>query len=158
MFLTDEEVTFVFSEPLKHSRPGYTVPPLIFRAFPAEPDLCPVTTLKNYLYLYRLNACSDQAVFCTTTKPKRSATKSTLQRWIKSTMYKAGIDTGRFTAHSVRGASTSSAKLLGIQMTTILKSANWSRETTFKRHYWREVEQLFPREDNFGEQLLQGTR
>ena len=153
MYLTEEEVTFTFPVPLKHSRPGYTVPPLVFRAFPGEPALCPVQTLNKYL-AHRLWASSDEYLFSTTTEPKHRATSDTIQRWIKSTMLGAGIDTGKFKPHSIRGASTSGTKLMGIRMDTILRSANWSRETTFKRHYWREIEQVFPQEENFGEQVL----
>ena len=42
MYLTDTECTFVFDNVLKHSRPTFKEKPLVFRAFPQNPKLCPV--------------------------------------------------------------------------------------------------------------------
>ena len=52
----------------------------------------------------------------------------------------AGIDTSVFKAHSVRGASTSSALDRGVPMQDILATADWSRESTFRRFYYRPKE------------------
>ena len=43
----------------------------------------------------------------------------------------AGIDTSIFKAHSCRGAAASAAKDHGIAVVDIMKTADWSRETTF---------------------------
>ena len=48
----------------------------------------------------------------------------------------AGIDTGIFSAHSIRGVSTSEA-LQGISITEILGMADWSQESTFSKFYYR---------------------
>ena len=45
MYLTDTECTFVFDDVLKHSRPSFKEKPLVFRAFPQNPKLCPASTL-----------------------------------------------------------------------------------------------------------------
>ena len=44
-----------------------------------------------------------------------------------------------FTAHSVRGASTSTALRKGVSLADILSTADWSRESTFRRLYYRAV-------------------
>ena len=49
MYLTDTECTFVFDDVLKHSRPYFKEKPLVFRAFPQNPKLFPVSTLIKYL-------------------------------------------------------------------------------------------------------------
>ena len=41
MYLTDTEWTFVFDDVLKHSRPSFKEKPLVFRACPQNPKLCP---------------------------------------------------------------------------------------------------------------------
>ena len=55
-------------------------------------------------------------------------------------MEMAGIDTSVFKAHSVRGASTSAALDRGVPMQDILATADWSRESTFRRFYYRPKE------------------
>ena len=65
-----------------------------------------------------------------------------------------GIDTGRFTAHSCRSASTSAAEFSGIGIDTIRKAAGWATAGTFYRHYKREIEAVPKETDNFGCQLL----
>ena len=99
MYITDTECTFVFDEVLKHSRPKHCQKPLIFRAYPEYPALCPVKNLLNYLDI-RLTRSSDPALFISTTKPFRPVSRDTIARWIKNTMKYANIDTGLFTAHT----------------------------------------------------------
>ena len=57
-------------------------------------------------------------------KPHKAVTSSTIARWLKSLLEAAGIDTTVFTAHSVRGASSSAAANLGITTNDILKAAD----------------------------------
>jgi len=52
-------------------------------------------------------------------------------------MEKAGIDTTIFKAHLVRGASNTAAAEKGVLMADILQTADWSRDSTFKRFYYR---------------------
>jgi len=52
-------------------------------------------------------------------------------------MKEAGIDTEIFKAHSVRGASSTAAAEKGFLMTNILWTADWSKDSTFKRFYYR---------------------
>lgn len=49
----------------------------------------------------------------------------------------AGIDISQFKAHSTRAASTSAS---GVPMKDILKTANWSRESTFQKFYLKPQE------------------
>ena len=98
MYITDTEVTFTFDEVLKHSRPNYKQKPLIFKAFTSK-GVCPVTTLITYLE-NRLPASGDPALFITTVKPHKKASKDSISRWIKLTMSEAGINSGLFASHS----------------------------------------------------------
>ena len=137
--ITDTEVTFTFDEVLKHSQRNYKQKSLLFRAFTSK-DLCPVITLITYLQ-YRPPTSGDAALFITTVKPHMS---------------EAGINSGLFTSHSCRSASTSKATEANIDLQTILKSANWSGDSTFKKHYLREIQQEYPPiEDNFASKLLE---
>ena len=46
-------------------------------------------------------------------------------------MKEAIIDTGLFTAHIYRAASTSKAKAAGLNIKTILNSVYWTKDNTF---------------------------
>ena len=154
MYLTTTECTFVFSDVLKHSRKNNTAKPLIFRTFDQDHQLCPVLAISHYL-TFRLNHTGDEELFVTTTMPYKRASPDTIARWIKQTMRESGIDTDRFTAHSCRSASTSMAEKRGISLSTIIRSAGWSNDTTFKRFYKKEIANYYPKQtDNFGSQLL----
>ena len=125
MYLTDTECTFVFDDVLKHSRPSFKEKPLVFRAFPQNPKLCPVSTLIQYLDI-RLSRSSDTALFLTTVRPYKGASGDTFAPWIKNTRQEAGINTGLYSPHSCRSAATSKANASGTSITTILQSASWS--------------------------------
>lgn len=155
LYITEKECTFVFDETLKHSRPNLNTTPMIFRAFPDHPSLCPVKMAWEYLEVR--NKLSDDASFFVTHKaPHTQPSPDTIARWIKDMLVLSGVESGKYTAHSCRHASTSSAMLRGIGLGTILKSACWSNVKTFKKHYFKEISQLYELDkENFGVQTLE---
>ena len=154
IYVTDGECAFVFDEVLKHSRSKYCQKPSIFRAYPECPELCPVQNLLNYLDI-RLTSSSDAALFNSTTKPFKPVSRDTITRWIKNTMKEANIDTGLFTAHTCRSASKSKAKLAGLNIKTMLNSANWTKNNIFKRRYFKEIQENYQTDHSkFGMELL----
>ena len=50
-------------------------------------------------------------------------------------MVKAGLDISVFTPHSVRGASTSAALRAKVPLETILTTAGWRKDNTFRKYY-----------------------
>ena len=46
-------------------------------------------------------------------------------------MSDANIDIEKFKAHSVRSASTNAAISMNVPIDTVMKTAGWSRESTF---------------------------
>ena len=67
----------------------------------------------------------------------------------------SGIDSGKYTAHSCRAASTSYALFRGISLKTIVKSASWSNDSTFKKHYLKEISSVYDvGATNYGEEML----
>ena len=50
---------------------------------------------------------------------------------------KAGIGTGIFKAHSVRGAAAANA---GVITADILKAADWSSESVFTKFYYKPIQ------------------
>ena len=57
-------------------------------------------------------------------------------------MAEAGIDISIFKAHSVRGASCSTAAGVGVTTKDILDAADWSSEGTFQKFYCRELRRM----------------
>ena len=140
MDLQDHQVIFHMSELLKHSRPGKTADPFVFNSFQAESRLCPVNCIKAYLE--KRNALAqdtDTRLFITYGKPHHPASKNTISRWCKQALAAAGINTKVFQSHSIRVASTSKAKSIGVSIDTILKYARWSKQNTFYKFYHRDI-------------------
>ena len=65
---------------------------------------------------------------------------STIVRWLKTVLKLAGIDVSIFGAHSVRGASSSTAMNMGITTNDILKAADWSSKSIFQKFYYKGTE------------------
>ncbi len=77
--------------------------------------------------------------FVSVNKPHKPIVSSTLSHWIKDCLLEAGVDSKVFKAHSTRGASTSAAARAGISIPEIINLGDWTRETTFKRFYYRPL-------------------
>ena len=54
----------------------------------------------------------------------------------KKVLKMSGIDVNTFTAHSTRGASTLAVANSGITTNDILKVADWSTESVFRKFYY----------------------
>ena len=104
--------------------------------------VCPVECLERYLNVTSnlLNPNNGNALFLCQVRPHLPASSSTIARWIKFFLDKAGIDTARFKAHSTRSAAASKAANSGIPVQSILQAGNWSAESTFARFYRREIQ------------------
>ena len=105
-----------------------------------DAEVCPVSSLRIYLSKTTDRAATvtlPKPVFLTSRRPFRRARPGTLGQWIKDCLGRAGVDTGKFTAHSTRSASSSQARARGVPIAEILKVANWSSRSTFERFYYR---------------------
>ena len=108
--------------------------------------LCPVMTLKAYekaTEQFRKTE-EQQKLFIATIRPHKPVAASTIARWLRTVLERAGVDTTIiFKAHSTRGASVSAAANAGITTSEIMQSADWSSESTFKRFYYKPVQSSF---------------
>ncbi|XP_003739438.1 uncharacterized protein LOC100905808 [Galendromus occidentalis] len=121
----------------KTSRQGQHAPTFVVKPYPPNHLRCPITALTAYDILTLPHRPVPSSLFLTSRKPYRSASKDTLARWVKTTIHAAGIDATLYTAHSTRAASTTAAHTRGLQLPDILKTAQWTRATTFYNHYYR---------------------
>ena len=144
--ITEHFAVFQVREILKTSTPKKGVNKQIVKlpAYPANPKLCVMTTLKEYIKrtepLREEN--KETKLFISSRKPHKSVTTCTLARWMKSVLASSGIDTNTFSAHSFRSASTSTAFAQGVTLNEIMKTADWSNAKTFSEFYLRTPENL----------------
>ena len=132
------------------------IEPLVFHSFPENLKLCPrdcLLTYKNRTEIHK-ETHKTTLLFLSVRKPYKPVTKSTLAKWVIKMLHLAGIDTSSYTAHSVRAASTSKAKALGISLNDILQMGDWTRESTWQKFYHKEVASV---SKNFQETLLRGS-
>ena len=90
----------------------------------------------------------EDSLFITTTGGHNPAMSTTITRWIKSVLTKAGNDTSIIKAHSVRGATTMAPALAGISISEILEAGDCSTQSDFERIYYR------PHKPSFGQVVL----
>ena len=133
-------VIFKLTSLTKKRNPGLPLKELFFRAFPSDERLCIVHCLRQYEKItqeLRSSELEEKPLFISYTRPHKPVTSQRLAHWIKDLLSEAGVD-NIFKAHSVRGASTSAAMSRGVSLADILSTADWSKESTFRRFYYRE--------------------
>lgn len=108
-----------------------------------------VKTLSHYLERTQSFRDQENKLFLTYQKPHHAVSASTISRWIKSILKRAGVDTSKFGAHSTRAASSSAAKQAGVPIMDILSTGGWSSERTFPSHY----SVPFQKKNNFAEAI-----
>ena len=135
-----EGVAFLPCTLAKQSRQGKPIAEFFFPSFPHDTTLCPVTTLRAYEERTRDLRAKETRLFVSLIKPHNKVSSSTIARWIKSFLETAGVDTTIFQAHSVRGASSSTAANMGITTNDILKAADWSSESVFQKFYYKATQ------------------
>ena len=92
----------------------------------------------------------ETKLFLTYQKPHHAVSASTISRWVKSLLKRAGVDSSKFGAHSTRAASSSAAKQAGVPIMDILSTGEWSSERTFARHYSVPIQ----KKNNFAEAIF----
>ena len=88
---------FHFDKLVKQSRQGKAQPVLVLPAYPADKRLCVLSYLREYLTRTEsLRNSEHTSLFLSYSKPHHPVCKSTISRWVKTVMTKAGIDTVNF--------------------------------------------------------------
>lgn len=140
---TEDGVSFQISGLSKTRQSG---PPreVLYQKFDEHQNICPVFTIREYerrTGKLRKPTPEKDSLFIAITMPCKPVVSSTISRWMKNMMADAGIDVSQFKAHSTRAAATSTAAKVGVPIKDILKTANWSRESTFQIFYHKPLEE-----------------
>ena len=123
---------------IKTSGPGRYQPLLILPRMENSLIVCPCTTVLEYLKITKNLRKNCKKLFIATNNPHKAVGSQTLSKWIKSVLSKSGIDTSIFTGHSVRHAASSAAKLRGIDIRTINRTASWTKESKMFANYYNK--------------------
>ena len=150
MIKTENKIILNLSAALKHTRPGKPLEKIEVNAYPHDKSLCVYTTLNEYLSCTEQWRGKDGPLLISYVKPHKSVSRDTVKRWIKMIMDNAGIDTSKFKAYSTRSASTSKAVAVSTPIDCILKTAGWSRQSTFAKFYNKNI----VTEQSFSENIL----
>ena len=126
----------------KQARPGKekSLQPVFISRYSEDKLLCPVACLKAYEKASASFRKENQQLFLAVISPHNPVTSSTIARWLKQAISASGIST-EFTAHSVRGASSTAAAMNGLSIREVMEHAGWSSKDTFCKHYFRPSEQ-----------------
>ena len=139
MFVSDNKYTFVIPNHLKQSKPGVPNPKVVLQSF-EKSSICVVTTLREYLTRTKpLRGSSQSQLLMSYVPPYKPVSRDTVTGWVRSTMALAGIDVTKYSEHSTRAASVSAANRASVNLDGILKTAGWSSECCFARHYNKPI-------------------
>ena len=135
-------VTFKVQHLSKQSRASKPLADFFYPRFPEDQTIFPVVTLQAYEartmeFRARSTGNKKTLLFLSWIGKYYPVTGSTIARWLKTCLTAAGINTSIFKAHSVRGASSSTAASVGVTTVDILKAADWSSAGTFQKFYLR---------------------
>ena len=131
---------FHFVKLTKSWRRGKPRPKICFHFLTEEPELCICKTIDQYLTRSEgWRSDQDTQLLLSHVSPHGPVAVGTVSRWLMELLGLAGIDTGKFSGHSTRYASTSKAKSVGIPLKEIVKRGQWSSDSMFRNRYCQEV-------------------
>lgn len=134
-------VNIIISDIIKTSAAGREQPILFLPYFQENINICPATTLKDYLSITKdLRPNTVENLLITYKRPYKATCTQTISRWIKQVLAESGVDVSAFGAHSTRHAATSTARTQGVSLDVIRKTVGWSQSSqTFAKFYNRPV-------------------
>lgn len=152
LVMNDKSVTFYIDSLLKTSKQSTHIKPIQLTAYDSCTNICIVRCVKHYLEITSCHRSHDHLLL-SYIKPHKAVCTETISRWIKSTLFEAGIDISVFGAHSTRSASVSAGKRVGVPLDSILQAGNWCSAKTFALFYNKPLIS----HQSFDKQLLDAT-
>ena len=134
--ISTEGASFKLAALTKTARPDRSITS-IYSPLP-DSTLCPVQTLQLYLNRtvdWRQNM-EKTRLFLSLIRPHHPVTSATIARWLKQVLKEAGVS-DEFSAHSTRATAVSIAFDKGVSVSDIMKTADWSSESVFKKFYYK---------------------
>lgn len=135
----EDKIVIHLNHLLKQSKPGHHLEAITLHKYVKNPKLCIFDTMKEYIKRTKYLRGTEDKLLISTQKPHKAVSQQTVSRWVKHIMLKAGINQ-RFGVHSTRAASTSTARLAGVPLNTIIRTAGWKNAGTFAKFYNKRIE------------------
>jgi len=140
-------VTFLRTGLSKTDRPNHQSRNIFVPHLPNDRKLDPKRSLTYYLKKteeFRKSGGNDIVkLLLAVNKPHKPVSTTTISRWlvdlIKFCYKKMNKTVGRIRGHSTRSIGPSWALFKGASLQQVMEAADWSRETTFTRHYLKPV-------------------
>ena len=114
-----------------------------------SPKLDPLRCLDDYISRTE-KMRQDQRLFIS--RNMTGASKQTLHNWVRGFLHTSGVDIRVYSPHSIRSATSSALHSSGAPVNEVLSKAGWLNESTFTRHYLRDIDRR-PSDDNKGSTL-----
>ena len=132
---------------MKTAKTGQPLQSVLLEAYPDQPLLCVVATLKAYLLAtkgLRIKEVEGKIVkydklLLSYRFPNKPIGRDSVSRWVLWVLRKARINK-KFRAHSTRGAGTSKAAKLGVGINELLNYGSWRCQKTMAKHYNKKIE------------------
>ena len=121
----DEKIIFYIPNILKATTRGNHLKPIELLEYDEDDSLCVVTHIRLYLDVTKSIRKKHTRLLLSFVAPHSPVSAATTARWFKQTLAEAGIDTTKFTTHSTRASSTSSAEQKGLSLSDIRRAAGW---------------------------------
>ena len=132
----DDSIEFVIFDRIKTTRK--ILKPIVIKCVSSDIDELNVCKcVKEYLSRtnpHRNSEANNFQLFVSW-KNFKAVTKQSISRWLLTTLSLAGIDTGKYKAHSFRGAGLSHAYSKGVPLEKIVEAGRWSNSNTFRTYY-----------------------
>ena len=145
-YVKDNCYYFIIPGLVKGSRPNKPHLDVCLPSIPEDPRLCIFTYCKEYIkrtQALRPRSSSKDPLFLSYIKPHRPVKTCSIAQWVNRVLSLSGMDTSHFTANLTRSAATSSAYKSGVSMADIMRVADWSQASTFKRFYEKPCKDMF---------------
>ena len=142
MLLEKGKCTFFIKRPIKTTKPSFHRSPIALPEYPWNRKTCTVTTITHYLEITKDLRITDQPII-SYNKPHKAVTTTSIGRWFKFMLGKAGIDNESYSTYSTRSSSTSKVKIKGLSLSEISKAAGWKETSTFRHFYDKPIFKIF---------------
>ena len=111
---------------------------IVIRKYVGCPQVCPYKALVHYIEV-TTPIHKTQKLLIVTRGDGTGIAGTTLARWTKVIMAKAGIDTNYFKPYSTRAAAVSNAAKTTGSLLQVLKMGSWKKSSTSFQFYLRKV-------------------
>lgn len=149
MNVGDRGITFVRTGLAKQDRPNHEGSHIFVPSHQEDKYLDPRRCLIQYIKkTKKYRNQNDQNVvklFLATRKPHHPISAQTISKWIVNLiklvykLKKQSLKGKKIQGHSTRSVGPSWALFKGASLRQVMESADWSRETTFIKHYLKSV-------------------